>query len=259
MADIELGDIGEDRTEQEEAEQAEEADTSFTEQNESIQIFDGSNPRFSHFTDLNDFDFRDVERNLAKSQQDKELRKDAAIQTLKLITGENFKDHGVNSRELFDGISDVKFSNKGKKIITLKFKGEDVKLTVKGKLDKRSGNTDNKDILKAEYNASINVLIDKNAGLSMSDVAVESVQESVIGSLEDLVWDKYGEISQGDPDKNIEREINGILHVDDNVDYDDLEDPNQKAQYNAKIAGLKANIEHWEDLEQREQDLVKKH
>ena len=92
----------------------------------------------------------------------------------------------------------------------------------------------------------------------MSNMAVESVQESVIGSLEDIVWDKYDEISQNDHDKNIEREINGIPHVDDNVDYDDLEDPNQKAQYNAKIAGLKANIEHWKDLERHEQDPVKK-
>ena len=37
-----------------------------------------------------------------------------------------------------------------------------------------------------------------------------------------------------------------------------MEDPNQKAQYNAKIAGLKANIEHWKDLERRKQDPVKK-
>ncbi len=91
-----------------------------------------------------------------------------------------------------------------------------------------------------------------------SDVVAESVQESVVGSLEDLVWDKYDKIFQNDQDKNIEREINGIPHVDDNVDYDDLEDPNQKAQYDAKIAGLKANIEHWEKLEEKEQDPDKK-
>ncbi len=42
------------------------------------------------------------------------------------------------------------------------------------------------------------------------------------------------------------------------IDYDNLEDSNKKAQYNAKIAGLKVNIEHWKDLEQREQDSVKK-
>ena len=29
-------------------------------------------------------------------------------------------------------------------------------------------------------------------------------------------------------DENVKREINGIPHVDDNVDYENLEDPNQK-------------------------------
>ncbi len=37
-----------------------------------------------------------------------------------------------------------------------------------------------------------------------------------------------------------------------------MEDPNQKAQYNAKIAGFKANIEPWKELEEKEQDPVKK-
>ncbi len=265
MADIELDNIGEDRTEQEEAEdraKGEESETSFTEQNESIQIFDGSNPRFSYLTDLNDFDFRDVERSLAKKQQDDEMRKEGAIQILKIIIDENLGDHGVNSLELFNGISEAKFSNKGK-LTALKFKGEDVKLTAKGKIS-QSAKIINKGILKAienakvEYNASINAVIDESAGSSMSDVAAERVQKSVVGSLEDLVWDKYDEISQNDQDKNIEREINGIPHVDDNVDYDDLEDPNQKSQYDAKIAGLKANIKHWKELEEKEQDPVKK-
>ncbi len=95
-------------------------------------------------------------------------------------------------------------------------------------------------------------------GSFMSDEAVESVQRSSVGSFEEIVLDRYDEISENDQDKNIYREINGIPHVDDNVDYDDLEDPNQKAQYDAKIAGLKANIEHFKDLERREQDPVKK-
>ncbi len=75
--------------------------------------------------------------------------------------------------------------------------------------------------------------------------------------MEDLVWDKYGEISQSDPDKNIEGEIKRIPYVDENIDYDDLEDPNQKVQYDAKIAGLKVDIEHWKDLEEKEQDPTK--
>ncbi len=34
------------------------------------------------------------------------------------------------------------------------------------------------------------------------------------------------------------------MRTDDNVDYDDLANPNQKEQYDAKIAGLKVNIGH---------------
>ena len=82
--------------------------------------------------DLNDFNFTDVTRRLAKNQQDKEVRMEGAIQILRMITDENLGDYGVSSRELFDGISEVKFSNKGK-LIALKFKGEDVKLALKAK------------------------------------------------------------------------------------------------------------------------------
>ncbi len=71
--------------------------------------------------DLNDFDFTDVMRRLAKNQQDKEVRKEGAIQILRVITNENLGDYGVSSRELFDGISEAKFSNKGK-LTALKFK-----------------------------------------------------------------------------------------------------------------------------------------
>ena len=69
---------------------------------------------------------------------------------------------------------------------------------------------------------------------------------------------KYDEISQNDLDKNIEREKKGIPYVDENIDYDDLEDPNQKAQYDAKIAGLKVDIEHWKNLLEKEQNPTKK-
>ncbi len=63
-------------------------------------------------------------------------------------------------------------------------------------------------------------------------------------------------------DENLRREINGIMHTDDNVDYDELHsiapDPAQIDQYNAKINGLKENIIHFRDLEQRETDPDKK-
>ena len=270
---IELDNTGEDRTEQrEETEQVEREDekTSFIENNAKTDA-DDIRTRISSETstqsetrvDLNDFDFKDVARSLAKNQQDNETRKKGAIQILKKITDENLGDYGDSSKELINNISEAKFSEKAK-LTALKFKGKDVKLTAKGKLDGRSANTDNKDILKAienakvEYNVSFNAVVDESAGSSMSDEAAESVQESVVGSLEDLVWDKYNEISQSDPDKNIEREIRGIPYVDKNIDYDNLEDPNQKDQYDAKIAGLKEDIKHWKDLEEKEQDPTKK-
>ena len=52
------------------------------------------------------------------------------------------------------------------------------------------------------------------------------------------------------------------MRTDDNVDYDELHsvapDPAQIDQYNAKINGLKENIIHFRDLEQRETDPDKK-
>ena len=135
--------------------------------------------------------------------------------------------------------------------------------TAKGKISKPA-TVQNREILKAienakvEYKASFSAVVDESAGSSMSDEAAESVRENVAGSLEDLVWDKYNEISQCDPDKNIEREIRGIPYVDKNIDYDNLEDSNQKDQYDAKIAGLKEDIKHWKNLEEKEQDPTKK-
>ncbi len=188
-----------------------------------------------------------------------------AIQALESATDTRFSVvHGDSSKELIDYVSDIKYSEKDDRLIALKFKGKDVKLTAKGKLDGRFAKTANKNIVKAieaakvEYEKSFDAVANEGAGFPLSDEARESVRESVAGSLEDLVWDKYNEISQSDLDKNVEREIRGIIHVDDNVDYDNLEDPDQRAQYDAKIAGLKANIEHWEKLEEKEQDPTKK-
>ena len=75
--------------------------------------------------------------------------------------------------------------------------------------------------------------LNEGAGFSLSDEARESVRENVAGSLEDLVWDKYDYILKNDLDENIEREIRGIPNVDKEIDYDNLEDPNQKIQYDS--------------------------
>ncbi len=187
-----------------------------------------------------------------------------AIQALESLTDTRFSiTHGESSKGLIDFISGDEYSEKGN-LIALKFKGEDVKLTAKGKLDGRSAKTANKNIVKAiedakaEYEKSLDAVADEGAGLSLSDEARESVRENVAGSLEDLVWDMYDEISQSDLDKNIEREIKGIPYVDKNIDYDNLEDQNEKDQYDAKIVGLKVDTEHWKNLEEKEQDPTKK-
>ncbi len=62
----------------------------------------------------------------------------------------------------------------------------------------------------------------------------------------------------GDAGDEIEREIKGIPYVDKNIDYDNLEDQSEKDQYDAKIAGLKVDTEHWKNLEEKEQDPTKK-
>ena len=268
MDDIELDNIDKGRVEDEQDREKEE--TSFTERTEETEDdYDDIRSRISPEptvqtrVDLNDFDSTDLERRLAKDQQDKEMRREGAIQILRMLTGENLGDYGDNSRELFDGISEAKFSNKGK-LTALKYKGEDVKLTAKGKLDGRSAKTANKNIVKAiedakvEYEKSFDAVANEGAGFPLSDEARESVRESVAGSLEDLVWDKYDEISQSDLDKNIEREIKGIPYVDKNIDNDNLEDQNEKVQYDAKIAGFKVDTEHWKNLEEKEQDPTKK-
>ncbi len=114
------------------------------------------------------------------------------------------------------------------------------------------------EIATAEYKASFNAVVDESAGLSVSDEASGSVQENVSDKLRDQVKDKYDEISKNDLDGNIEREIREIPHVDDGVDFNNLKDPNQKLQYDGKIAGLKENIKHWKDLEEKEQDPAMK-
>ena len=99
-------------------------DTSFTENTDNadydnIRMQINSESTDQTRVDLNDFDFTDVTRRLAKNQQDKKARKEGTIQILRMIRNENLGDYGVSSRELLDGISEAKFSNKGKPMISL--------------------------------------------------------------------------------------------------------------------------------------------
>ncbi len=273
MDDIELDNINKGREEERSGQDREREETSFTERTEETEddyddIRSRISPEPTDQSETNEgFDDKD-DSELARQIHDHAIKKAVqrygAIQALESATDTRFSvTHGDSSKELIDYISDMKYSEKGN-LITLKFKGEDVKLTAKGKLDGRFAKTANKNIVKAieaakvEYEKSFDAVANEGAGFPLSDEARESVRESVAGSLEDLVWDKYDEISQSDLDKNIEREIKGIPYVDKNIDYDNLEDQNEKDQYDAKIAGLKVDTEHWENLEEKEQDPTKK-
>ena len=274
MDDIELDNINKGREEERSGQDREREETSFTERTEETKDdYDNIRSRISpEPTDQSktnegsddEDDPTDSEKRLQDQAIKKAVQRYGAIQALESATDTRFSvTHGDSSKELIDYISDIKYSEKGN-LITLKFKGEDVKLTAKGKLDGRFAKTANKNIVKAieaakvEYEKSFDAVANEGAGFPLSDEARESVRESVAGSLEDLVWDKYDEISQSDLDKNIEREIKGIPYVDKNIDYDNLEDQNEKDQYDAKIAGLKVDTEHWENLEEKEQDPTKK-
>ncbi len=274
MDEIELDNIDKGREEERSGQDREREETSFTERTEETKDdYDDIRSRISpEPTDqsktnegFDDEDDSELARQIHDHTIKKAVQRYGAIQALESATDTRFNvAHGDSSKELIDYVSDIKYSEKDDRLIALKFKGEDVKLTAKGKLDGRFAKTANKNIVKAieaakvEYEKSFDAVADEGAGLSLSDEARESVRESVAGSLEDLVWNKYDEISQSDLDKNIEREIKGIPYVDKNIDYDNLEDQNEKDQYDAKIAGLKVDTEHWENLEEKEQDPTKK-
>ncbi len=269
---IELKERG--REEDKSSEEArEKEETSFTERTEEAEDdYDDIRSRISPDSidegETNEELEYDDEYDLSERLQDQAIKKQMirreAIRALESATGVRFDvSYGENSKSLIDYVSDVKFRKKDDVLIKLKYKGEKVVLTKEGKIDKRSVHK-NKQIWEAiaaaneEYEKTFDAVADEGAGFFLSDKAVESVQESVAGSLEDLVWDKYNEISQNDLDKNVEREIRGIPYVDKYVDYDNLEDPNQKILCNFKIASLKEDIKHWKDLEEKEQDPTKK-
>ena len=276
MDEIELNNIDKGREEEGRTEQGREREEiSFTEKTEEAEDdYDDIRSRINSETPTQSktnvgFDDED-DSELARQIQDHALKKAIirynAIQALESATDTRFSvTHGDSSKELIDYVSDIKYSEKDDRLIALKFKGEDVKLTAKGKLDGRFAKTANKNIVKAieaakvEYEKSFDAVANEGAGFPLSDEARESVRESVAGSLEDLVWDKYDEISQSDLDKNIVREINGIIPIDKNVDYDNLEDPNQKLLYDGQIEGLERHTKYFTDLEEKEQDPTKKH
>ena len=92
----------------------------------------------------------------------------------------------------------------------------------------------------------------------MPDGVVRNVQENVVAEQGDKLQDIHDKISKIDLDGNVRRELRGIRYADKGIDYDNLGDPNQKAQYDAKISGIETETKHWKELEKKEQDPVKK-
>ena len=135
---------------------------------------------------------------------------------------------------------------------------------MKGKLDRRSANTDNKKILKAiedakvEYEKSVDSAIDKHVVFSVSDEARESVRENVTERTEANMQEIVDEIEEKDSVGNLIREVRGIRRADKFVDYDNINDPNQKRQYSDKITALKVDAERYKGLEENERDPTNK-
>ncbi len=163
------------------------------------------------------------------------------------------KGAGPKSKELFDNLI-ITIDSKGKKINGAEYKGKKILILKNKKIEYSENRAYAREIAdfkkslenaKKEYEGTVDAEVDKAAGFSVSDEASESVRESVAGSLEDLVWDKYNEISQSDLDKNIEREIKGIPYVDKNIDYDNLEDQNEKDQYDPIIDNASSDSGRW--------------
>ncbi len=268
---IDLDNIGEEGREERGGENREEKyqeETSFSENtkdnydNTRSQINSEPATQSETRTDLEDFDTEDLTRRIAKGQQDIKIRREGARQILKIIMKEEFGDYGDSSEELLDGLSEAKFNEKGK-LTALKFKGKDVRLTVKGLVNK-TATVQNGEILKAiegakaEYEKSADSAIDRRVGFHMSDEARESVRERVIENTESDMYEMIEMIDKNDPDGNIRREIGGISRIDEGVDYENLKDPNQRLQYDGKIKALRVDIKRYDELEKKEKDPTKK-
>ncbi len=274
MDDIELDNIDKGREEEGRTEQdREREETSFTERTEETkddydnirsQINSEKTPTQSETNEGFEYDEDDLSERIEEFTFKKEMIRFKAIQALELATGVRFDvSHGENSKKLIDYISDVRVRKRDGVLIALKYRGEKVVLTKEGKIDKRSIHK-NRKIWEAiaaaneEYEKTFDSVADEEAGLHLSDEARDSVQENTADELENFIDDMYDEIHNDDLDGNIVREIDGIMRVDDAVDYDNLADPNQKDQYDLKIAGLKVNIGHWRYMEQQERNPTKK-
>ena len=274
MDEIELKERGreEDKSSEEARERQEKEDTSFTERTEETKDdyddirsrINSETPTQSKTSEGFEYDEDDLSERIEELTFKKEMIRFKTIQALELATGVRFDvSYGENSKELIDNTSDVRVRKRDGVLIALKYKGEKVVLTKEGKIDKRSVHK-NKRIWEAiaaaneEYEKSFDSVADEEAGLPLSDEARDSIQDNTVDELESFIDGMYDEIHNDDLNVSIVREINGIMHTDDTVDYDNLEDSKQKEQYDGKIQSLKVNTGHWRYMEQQERNPTKK-
>ena len=184
-------------------------DTSFTENTDNADydnIRSQISSRSRTNTERGDFDSTDLERQIQDRLDRKATQRYDAIQALESAMDTKFSvTHGDNSKELIDNISDAKYSEKGN-LIALKYKGEDVKLTAKGKIN-NVAKKQNKRILEStkkateEYNKSLSSVIHKTAGMNVSDEAELSVRENMDESLEQRIEEIRESIEETPPPK----------------------------------------------------------
>ncbi len=118
MADIELDNVGEDRTKQEQTEREE--DTSFTEDTDNADAdYDNTRTQISSRSrtntglDKEDDRIFDSERQIQDSINRKATQRYYAIEALEEATDIKFSvTHGDSSKELIDNISDAKYNEK---------------------------------------------------------------------------------------------------------------------------------------------------
>ena len=278
MENIELKERGreEDESFEDARERQEEEETSFAERTEEaeddydkIRSRIDSDPADQGETSKG-YEYEDdqesayLEKQLQNIRDRKAAQKYEAIEALEAGTGVRFNvEYGDKTKTLIDFISDVRFRKKDGVLIKLKYKGEKVFLTKEGKIDKRSIHK-NRKIWEAiaaaneEYEKTFDSVADESAGFSLSDEARESVQENVANRLSDITQEKYDEIEENDTYENIVREVRGIEKSGENVKYDELDDPNQKTVLFSAIAHLQKQMRYFEDLEEKEQDPIKK-
>ncbi len=274
MDEIELKERGreEDKSSEEARERQEKEDTSFTERTEEAEDdyddirsrINSETPTQSKTNEGSEYDEDDLSERIEELTFKKEMIRFKTIQALELATGVRFDvSYGENSKRLIDNTSDVRVRKRDGVLIALKYKGEKVVLTKEGKIDKRSVHK-NKQIWEAiaaaneEYEKTFDSVADEGAGFSLSDEARDSIQENTVDELESFIDGMYDEIHNDDLNVSIVREINGIMHTDDTVDYDNLADKNQKDLYDGNIKSLKVSTGHWKYMEEKERNPTKK-